>query len=90
MFPHTADIHSGVSGQKELVNRATAKESYDDLSDEIARLREEKQRILTERAQERGKVEMKEQAWKGHPGGCLFSVLATVRFSEVVAWEYPF
>ncbi len=48
--------------QKELVNRATAKESYDDLSDEIARLREEKQHILTERAQERGKVEMKEQA----------------------------
>lgn len=48
--------------QKELVNRATAKESYDDLSDEIARLREEKQRIFTERAQERSKVEMKEQA----------------------------
>ncbi|MCR5755221.1 MAG: hypothetical protein K6G30_10490, partial [Acetatifactor sp.] len=27
--------------------------------------------------------------WKGHPGGCLFSVLATVRFSEVAAWNYP-
>ena len=33
---------------------------------------------------------MYKQAWKGHPGGCLFSVLATVRFSEFVAWKYPF
>lgn len=45
--------------QKELVSRATAKQNYDDLSDEIFRLREEKQTLLVSQAEDNGKQLMR-------------------------------
>lgn len=39
--------------QKELVSRATAKQNYDDLTEELYRLREEKERILVAQAEDK-------------------------------------
>lgn len=50
-----------VNIQKELVSRATAKQNYDDLSDEIFRLREEKQKLMAKQAEDSGKRIMREE-----------------------------
>ena len=47
--------------QKELVSRATAKQNFDDLTDELYRLREEKERILVEQAEDKGKQLKREE-----------------------------
>lgn len=47
--------------QKELVSRATAKQNYDDLTDELYRLREEKERILVAQAEDKGRQLKREE-----------------------------
>lgn len=47
--------------QKELVSRATTKQNFDDLTDELYRLREEKERILVEQAEDKGKQLKREE-----------------------------
>ena len=44
-----------------MVSRATAKQNYDDLSDEIFRLREEKQKLMAKQAEDSGKRIMREE-----------------------------
>ncbi len=47
--------------QKELVSQATTKQNYDDLTDELYRLREEKERILVAQAENKGRQLKREE-----------------------------
>lgn len=46
--------------QQELITLATANKDYDDLADKVISLREEKNALLTEKAEENGRVLMRE------------------------------
>jgi S-adenosylmethionine synthetase len=45
---------------KEIVNRVSANLAYEDLADQMGDLREEKQKLLVEQAEDNGKQRMKE------------------------------
>jgi hypothetical protein len=45
---------------KEIVNRVSANLAYEDLADQMGNLREEKQKLLVEQAEDNGKQRMKE------------------------------